>query len=182
MLNQDRAGRPATRPLTQANIQVLRQLSDTLAGLDHTGYTHRGRHGSSSIGRHVRHVIDHYRCFFRRADGKPIDYDDRARQSGIETGLPLALKALSDIMHQLSRFEAGDNGNVEVRISSSPGLDPEPVESSLQRELLFLQSHTIHHMAVIHLMLNLLSIPVDPLFAMAPSTLDFLARNGNGHE
>jgi hypothetical protein len=51
------------------------------------------------------------------------------------------------------------------------------------RELQFLQSHTVHHYAVIHLMLLQQGIRPDPEFGVAPSTLRheaFLEQESTG--
>ena len=48
--------------------------------------------------------------------------------------------------------------------------------STLGRELLFLLSHTIHHYALIDLLLREEGFEVPPDFGMAPSTLKHLER------
>jgi len=68
--------------------------------------------------------------------------------------------------------------SVFVYITAAADEEPMPVESSIQRELLFLQSHTIHHMALIQLLCERLGFTTDPEFAFSPSTLKF----GESHD
>ena len=50
---------------------------------------------------------------------------------------------------------------------------PAAAPSSLARELQFLTSHTIHHFAVIALILRAMDVEVDREFGVAPSTLRY---------
>ena len=62
-----------------------------------------------------------------------------------------------------------------VKIEEISGLmgKPEWVWSSGLRELDFLQSHTIHHFALIAYKLEALGIEVEDNFGVAPSTLKY---------
>ena len=49
--------------------------------------------------------------------------------------------------------------------------------SSTVRELRFLASHTVHHFALISLILGRRGIEVDPAFGLAPATAHFTERD-----
>ncbi len=165
-----------------ANIELLESLSLTIGSLTNAQYVWQHNESTGSIGKHIRHIIDHYTCFFETLSHAYVNYDDRPRVNTVETKTHRACKELSNIVLQLSRFNAHQANPVHIYISATPDKDPVPAESSLQRELLFLQSHTIHHMAVIQLMLNSLGISVGSDFALSPSTISYNQSIGYNHE
>jgi uncharacterized damage-inducible protein DinB len=177
--------KPETNPAEneiKANEQLLENLSTRIGTLTTAEYTWRYKKSAGSIGKHIRHIIDHYTCFFRTLADSYVDYDNRARVSVLETSADAASGLLKRIVHQLSDLRHFSPGKIYVYISIAPDEKAAPVESNLKRELLFLQSHTLHHMAVIQLMLDLLGSQVEPEFAYAPSTKKFLMKNGSRYE
>ena len=166
----------------KVNEQLLENLSKRIGTLTIAQYTWQHKNSSSSIGKHIRHIIDHYTCFFRTLAESYVDYDNRTRVSVLETSVVAASVLLNEIVHQLSDLRHFTPGQISVYISIDPNERVAPVESNLKRELLFLQSHTLHHMAVIQLMLDLLGVQVEPEFAYAPSTKKFLKKSGSRYE
>lgn len=156
-----------------ANVQLLQKLSQTIVSLTTEQFTWQYNNVTSSIGKHARHIIDHYTCFFRHLAVDYINYDDRPRINSIETTPHIAYEELSKVVSHFGSFDAYRTNPVYVYISATPDEEAAPVESSLHRELLFLQSHTLHHMAVVQLLLNILGVTVDPEFAFAPSTTKY---------
>lgn len=132
---------------------------------------------SASVGQHMRHILDHYDCFLQGIPTRHINYDQRARALHIETDKNSALQMLSRLAFQLktitpSLTHADDQDHIQVSLRTSLSTEtPVPVTSSLQRELIFLQSHTIHHYAIIASILKLLDVSVDNSFGVAASTL-----------
>ena len=53
--------------------------------------------GSSSIGAHVRHILDRFHCFFAGVAGASIDYDVRKRDSEIEQNAEATMFALESV-------------------------------------------------------------------------------------
>ncbi|MCH8257765.1 MAG: hypothetical protein IIA75_07705 [Proteobacteria bacterium] len=164
-----------------ANIELLQNLSLTIGSLTNAQYVWQYDKSASSIGKHIRHIIDHYNCFFKHLAQAYIDYDDRTRENAVETKTHQACKELSNIILQLGKFNAHQAKPIRIYITATPDTNPEPAASSLQRELLFLQSHTIHHMAVIQLLLNRIGISVDTSFALAPSPASYNQSVANHH-
>ena len=165
-----------------ANIELLESLSLTIGSLTNAQYVWQPNESTGSIGKHIRHIIDHYTCFFRNLAHAYVNYDDRSRTITVETQIHRACEELSGVILRLSKFNPHQTKPVHIYISATPDKDPVSAESSLQRELLFLQSHTIHHMAVIQLMLESLGISVGSDFALAPSTISFYRQVGYSHE
>jgi uncharacterized damage-inducible protein DinB len=161
-----------------ANIELLQRLSLTIGSLTNTQYTWQLNESSSSTGKHIRHIIDHYTCFFSSLERACINYDNRARADIVETKTHRAQEELSKVILQLGKLDPRQTNTLRVYLSATPDKEPEPADSSLPRELLFLQSHTIHHMAVIQLILDSLGVSVDSGFALAPSTIKYHHKAG----
>ena len=75
-------------------------------------------------------------------------------------------------MNGLERVEEADKA-VSVRLDgSSTHADPEPwSQSTIRRELQYLQAHTVHHYALIAFILRLQGREPAASFGVAPSTL-----------
>jgi uncharacterized damage-inducible protein DinB len=54
------------------------------------------------------------------------------------------------------------------------------VKTSVDRELVFLASHTIHHMAIIGMLAEQAGVEVGAEFGVHPSTLRYLQRQARG--
>ena len=165
-----------------ANIELLENLSLTIESLTNAQYVYQYNESTSSIGKHIRHIIDHYTCFFKNLAYAYVNYDDRPRVNTVETKIHQACEQLSSVILRLSKFNSHQIVPVYVYISAIPDKDPVPAESSLQRELLFLQSHTNHHMAFIQLLLDSFGISVDSDFALAPSTISYDRQASGNHD
>lgn len=110
-----------------------------------------GRDGEAhAVGAHLRHCLDHFACFEAGLDRGLVDYDARERDPRLEQdpeSIRQRLGAIRDFLRSLGR--EGLRGPVRVSQMAAPEAGPVVVESSLERELMFLSGHTIHHLAVI---------------------------------
>ena len=109
-------------------------------------------------------------------DGLPsraIDYDARPRDAAIEASRHRAAAVLRELIVQLSTIEALPLGTpVQVKMECDPeAAAPNWAASSVGRELQFLVSHSIHHYALIKLLVAGDGIGLDADFGLAPSTL-----------
>jgi len=62
---------------------------------------------------------------------------------------------------------------VKPGVVTGDDLSPVTVKTSLPRELLFVQCHTIHHLAILKILLRDQPVTLDKTFGMAPATLQF---------
>jgi len=156
-------------PIT-GNLLLLRQGLGLLETLDDEGYRH-ARTGRSSVGDQFRHVLEHYELLL--GGGTEVDYDARARDERVASSRSVAAERTREV---IARLEALDPSGLEtprtIRMAALASGDPRsPAPSSLGRELLFLVSHTVHHFAIIRLLLEAHGHrPPDDL-GTAPSTL-----------
>jgi len=133
--------------MCQANLNALNEGVELLTILDDSQY----RQGckpvfASTIGAHFRHVIEHYRCLFEQIDCGDFCYDQRERDAELEIDRNYALSAISDVCRLLDNL---DVAHFEKKFRIFDHLTTSPLDTTLQRELMFLHSHTVHHYAII---------------------------------
>lgn len=164
--------------LVDDNIACLRQGLDLLNELDDANFAegHAACYGSS-IGQHMRHNIDHFYSLLRGLSSGEIDYDARARDPRLETETTVAREALEEIIAELQGIGEGNLERPLSVIMDSGAAVPKPAQSTLRRELQFLLSHTVHHFALISVMLRLNGAEPPPGFGVAPSTLKHQQSN-----
>lgn len=164
----------AIADLAEQNAHVLADLAGLVDQLSKPAYTAATDplYGSS-IGQQVRHVIEHGEAAIAAASGE-VDYHTRSRDPDTERDPATASHRLNRLMRDLR--ELGEHGvadnAVRVRhaLDTDQGTEETTFPSSIGRELMFLQSHTIHHMAVIGIMAQQHGVQVPHGFGVAPST------------
>lgn len=160
----------------ESGTAILRQLSDNQYNRITSPYF------SASVGKHFRHILDHYLSFVSGLAGNHINYDARARNTRIENNLSYALDVIEDIKRALKNLEhktaahMDQSNTVQVTLCTSVAGQTTPVTSSVYRELVFLQGHTTHHYAIIAAILRFADVEVDQAFGIAPSTLKYEAQ------
>ena len=155
------------------NVAVLGQSVSLLEALDGASFEHAAPElRLSGVGPHLRHILDFYGRFLdtleSEVDGR-IDYDNRIRDTRIETSLDHAKSALRntiDRLHSLSSDPARLERALEIRSDGSPW-----IQSNTERELQSLVSHTVHHYALIAVALRAAGVDPGTEFGVAPSTL-----------
>ncbi len=167
--------------LVLENIRYVDQGAGIVSGLTDEIYARNGhRYFKSGIGRHFRHILDFYGCFFDGLDGLDgtaarIDYDARRRDPGIEKDRHVAQKMVADITERLRTLGERGAPCADVHVCSREGCadacSPGWVSSTPVRELQFLVGHTIHHYAVMAILLSLQGVEPPAEFGFAPSTL-----------
>lgn len=112
--------------------------------------------GNSPIGSHMRHCIDHFRALFRGLAAGVVDYDARDRDPSLESDAAVFGRAILDVRRELEalRTEHLDRP-LQVLQMVAPGTPAMPVASTLGRELAFVCSHTIHHLALVKVLASM---------------------------
>ncbi len=183
--------RPPPQPgiprLAAANAGFLRQGMELVARLSDAQYRERPPLDSplstapalfarGAVGAHFRHVLDHYASFFDGLAGGLVDYDRRERERALELERALCQERLAACVERLGRLGPRERDlPLETALGvSGPG--PEAAargRSSVERELQFLASHTVHHYAIIAVISRLHGVEPGDEFGVAPSTLDY---------
>lgn len=154
----------------EGNRVLLRQGIALLEGLSDHDYAEPVR-GWAPVGAQYRHVLEHYQSFLTGVGAGRVDYDDRARNGLLEASRSAALGASHACLEGLEGIDAMPDGPLQVQMDTGAGSGhPDWRASSVGRELQFLSSHTVHHFALIKLLLEG-TTSLDPDFGMAPSTI-----------
>lgn len=158
-----------TARLLQQGITLLDGLSDDLYSRPEPSVA------SSGIGSHFRHLIDYYDRFLAGLAEGRLDYDQRARDEALETQTGRAQARLRDVCSALGQLVEDElPQSLTVKMDSHESdRDAPRSRSSVERELQFLMSHTVHHFALIAVILRLNDLGVDEGFGVAPSTLRY---------
>lgn len=157
-----------------ANLGLLDQGTELIAALPDDAYGSLAA-DAKPVGPHFRHVFEHYSCFLDGLDAARIDYDGRQREQAIETERRAALARIAELRAGLIALDGAElDRAVDARLESGLGEDAEQwSRTTLRRELHFLLSHTVHHYALIALILAKRGIEVGAEFGVAPSTLKY---------
>ncbi|MCC6153239.1 MAG: hypothetical protein IT367_05740 [Candidatus Hydrogenedentes bacterium] len=125
----------------------------------------------SAIGPHLRHCLDHAVCFLRGLRSGVIEYDARDRDLRLENDADYYREVARNVMDQLASLPPSMLPNaIRVCQISAPGAPLTTVESTVERELLFLSGHTIHHLAIVTQIAREHGIAMAPELAIAFST------------
>ena len=136
----------------------------------------------SAVGPHLRHCVDHFNVLLDGWRSGFVDYDARSRDPRLERDPRAVLTALLDITGTLSTI-GRENLDDELVVSQSaaPGRPPASSPTRLERELLFLSGHAIHHIAIMVLAASATGVAIPSELAVAYSTAghrESLAVNG----
>ncbi len=170
--NSSQSGQAGCEGLTANSLQILDQLCVAIAKLTQDQYAKSIKVEVSSIGGHVRHVIEFYQALFtalRSPVGGELCYDKRQRTLLLETSKDAALQELSTIQADIL---AMPNKDFDITMSSivEPNAPMIKMRTTLQRELFYLLDHTVHHMALIKMLAEQYGVLVSKNFGLAQST------------
>lgn len=124
----------------------------------------------SSIGAHVRHILDVFQCVFDGLENKSIDLTKRERNTQVESFTASGLNYFDSIINQLNKLSK-EEFDATVCVIDDLGGGKITVNNTLAGILVQAQSHAIHHYASIGYMLHFLEVnlPID-CFGVNPTT------------
>lgn len=158
--------------LQKAVQNVFVQLSASLEQLTPSQYTQSCSNlFNSTIGQHVRHIIELFQCLTGSYETGKVNYEKRKRDAAIENNKELALDLLKAICSDLNKpnkemiLESIYDENSESTLS---------IKTNYQREVAYNLDHTVHHMALIRVGINEVSgIELPETYGVAESTTKF---------
>lgn len=159
-------------PAFTALADVLGQVVDVVQQLSDDEYRTPGPEGvSGSVGKHVRHCLDHVLALEQALRTRRIDYDTRARDGAIESSRRVAIAALQSVrIRLLAQDDRWLTSAVVVTSQLAPAGRTVETNSTIGRELAFVISHTIHHNATINVLLQQRRLTTPVGFGFAAST------------
>jgi uncharacterized damage-inducible protein DinB len=167
---------------------VLGDLAGLTDRLENRGELYRASPrpiSTSSVGEHFRHILDAIECMVDGVDGGKIDYDRRERDEVTERDPSAAIARVEKLERVIQNWESRESKPLRVRADApdgAPGAEGEDgagwIDSTVDREIVYLVNHTIHHYALIAMILRHLGVEPDQDFGVAPSTLRYWKEVG----
>ncbi|PIQ60983.1 MAG: hypothetical protein COV99_10300 [Bacteroidetes bacterium CG12_big_fil_rev_8_21_14_0_65_60_17] len=166
-----------TDNLVALNQVHIRQGMDLLASLTDEQYTAtRAALFPSGVGEHMRHIVEHYQLFLDGLASGRVDYDARKRDDRISSSRSFAIDVMGNLIDDLNAIDSSDAAlEIKMAASHAPDSSSPLSNSTILRELQYLQAHTIHHYALIAIILRIQGVEPTPDFGVAPSTLQHRA-------
>lgn len=150
----------------------LDELMRLVSALPAEAYRARPSRASGSVGEHVRHVLDHVSSLLTGNRSGVLTYDHRMRGTAVETEPRAAVREMARLDAALERWAAQPLDEA-VAVTAMLSANGRMITggSTLARELAFVMSHTIHHQAIVALLLEQQGAAVPGGgFGYAPST------------
>ncbi|CAO3653250.1 unnamed protein product [Mucor fragilis] len=165
-------------PIQEMACDIIQQAIDLIHTLHDEQYTQTSKvMFGGTIGKHIRHVSDHFNLLYKQCQPIPsdwvVDYDIRARNNPSETNRSTAIHYLEQL---LSVIKKHDHIPLEQPLTLLATIDAANdnkyrFASSFGRELFYSCIHAIHHYASIKAICIEQNISTPQDFGMAPSTL-----------
>jgi uncharacterized damage-inducible protein DinB len=151
-------------------VQTLTKINVVLNSLTDTQYADKSvAPFYSSIGGHVRHILDFYSAILSGFDQKHINLVDRKRDEMLEKFSNIAIDHVCNICSGLEKLPEDYGLNLMVIDDLGGGIESVPY--TLGGILSHANSHAIHHYAIISYILERLDIAIeDTTFGYNPSS------------
>ena len=159
--------------ITKTNTEILSQLQSLIDKLENAGYSKKiDVLSKSTIGKHVRHIIEFYDCLLNGISINTVDYDKRERNLLLEIDVNYASGYIDDLKHRLSLITKDKTLQLDVCFSEYTD-EKITIQTTYYRELAYNIEHTIHHMAIIKIAVvsECRHIQIDSNFGVAYSTI-----------
>lgn len=157
-------------------VALLMQLREALRTLSSQQYARTPLAPfAGSVGPQVRHTLDHLLTLVEGIRSGALDYDRRERGTRVETERECALEQIDTLIAEIGRLSGVDPLRpLRVALNdATPEAATQWVDSCAAREVAFIESHTVHHMALLAAMLRTLGVEPPAEFGYARSTLRF---------
>lgn len=129
--------------------QLFRQLNDVIGQLSAEEYRRPcASLFESSVGKHVRHIIELFMCLDEGYTEGLISYENRRRDISLENDKKVAMESLHLIAQQLHKPDK--HLLLETAVDDDTAR-PARLDTSYYRELAYNLEHCIHHMAMIRI-------------------------------
>ncbi len=141
-------------PLFCALNTVQSEISLALSGLTPEDYCSTA-HGSS-IGAHIRHLLEFIQALVHGTQNGVIDYEARKRNPLYEQSPIAALQELENTISTLKNILSSTDHSLSYTLRETPSINSCKMNftTSLGREALFVIEHATHHIALVRMLLE----------------------------
>jgi uncharacterized damage-inducible protein DinB len=104
--------------------------------------------GAQAIGQHIRHILEFYGCLLQACQSGVVNYDLRPRDKSLEQQPEVAMRRLHAVEVGFLSFTE----DMPLQLQTTFGqqaLICRDVHTTLEREVVYLAEHTIHHLALV---------------------------------
>jgi uncharacterized damage-inducible protein DinB len=160
--------------LVESAKNTLQQLDHFLGQIEEKQYnTPLPLFSESTVGMHVRHIIEFYQCLVKGVQHGEMDYDARERSHLQETNIEYAKECIQNVLIDFGMMQT--NKPILLKAEQKSAMQKLDIESNIYRELLYVIEHTIHHLAIIKMgcMSAFPGIQFHRDFGVAYSTIKF---------
>ena len=124
----------------------------------------------SSIGSHIRHILDFYDCIFDGIASNEVNLIHRNRDERLHHDCEYALSNINRILIKLRHMDVANLSKTYI-VTDDLGLGEVKINYTLGAILAQANSHAIHHYAIINYILDRLGITIeDDTFGFNPTT------------
>ena len=166
--------------MSNSYTSVVRQAIDLLGDINLGEYQKKlPPHFPSSIGSHMRHIVDHFLALMNGVSLGLVDYNVRHRHNDVEQFPNAAIESFEQISLWLDSLQDESLDQVlkvstEIDVSRTHSTT---CQSTLERELVFASSHAIHHYALIRIICSMQNKNVPEFFGYAPATITHINKS-----
>lgn len=160
--------------LRNATIEALNQIRSLIIAVEGASGSSGDLYDTSGLGRHVRHVVDHFRALQAGVESGTVDYNVRSRDCALERQSDLGMAEIESLV---SWLQAEMPTDIRVTVKSEISClqtENELFQSNTGRELLYLINHTIHHAAYAALLIRQHGVVPAADVGLAPATRTYL--------
>jgi hypothetical protein len=158
--------------LTYTTKHLFHQIEDALSNIANVQYTNPiALLGNSTIGQHVRHIIELYQEMLTGYRTGEINYEKRQRNLRIESDIQFAVEQMN---HVYNAMHVTDKNMLLTTCYCQTNDESYTTTTNLVREMIYNIEHTIHHMAIIRIAFKAtFNIELEDSFGVAPSTIKY---------
>jgi len=163
--------------IKEVTHQNLTQLSNVLLQFSEAQFTQPlNIYNGSTIGMHVRHVVEFYECLLNSLNTGEVNYDLRKRNQLLECIPKACVNSIAEILDKIAAVTNDITLKLSANYSTSTE-EPITLTTTFFRELLYNIEHTVHHLAIIKMGISELgnAVVYNENFGVAASTI----RNKN---
>jgi hypothetical protein len=156
--------------IIQSNLKTLQKTSILLSNLTNEELCNNSVSPYySSLGCHIRHILDFYDCVLNIDSENRVDLTARKRNNKVESNCDDAVQYLNQIIIRLNNITLKEEGKVIV--VDDLGLGITEIQYTVGALFAQANSHAIHHYAIINYILDSLGIAIhDNDFGYNPTT------------
>jgi hypothetical protein len=154
------------------HLGIIEDIAEVIKKLDDNNFVSKIEIlNGSSIGQHIRHIVEFYICLFDGIEKGIVNYEDRKRDILRETMPIYTLEILEKLKIKLKLMDFG----LPLKFKQTIGEDELLLNTNITREITYLAEHTIHHFALIKIGMNVFfpEIHLAKNFGVAESTIKY---------